>query len=171
MNYYVVREECTGESIFYFMHRSSMTFPYEAKVPAIIQLIEAIEYLHNHAIVHGKLNSQCCYFDHSFNIKVGDWEYLEILEKYRRLHSKNIYLPSKLASVLQDVNLLRPSSDRKCRTMNCVNMNGVMRLQWRPPECLCFEIPHVKKIFSSFGDFIKMNDEQFEGMEWLEDEG
>lgn len=167
INYYVVTEQCTGESIFYFMHSSTMTFPYEAKRAVIIQLIEAVEYLHNHGIVHGKLNSQCCYFDHNFNIKVGDWECLEILEKYRRLHGADIYVPSKLVSFLQDVNVLRPASDQKCRTMDCPNVNAVMRLRWRPPECLCLELPLVKELFVNLEGLTQLNDD---GMEELEDE-
>ncbi|VDL57391.1 unnamed protein product [Hymenolepis diminuta] len=169
-NYYVVNEQCTGESIFYFMHCSSMTFPDEAKIPVIIQLIDAINYLHDHGIVHGKLNSQCCYFDHNFNIKVGDWECLETLEKYGRLHNSDIYLPSKMIAFLQEVNALRPASDRKCRTMDCVNMNAVMRLRWRPPECLWLELPLVKELFSTFEEPSQVIDEQAECIEELEEE-
>ncbi|KAL5962385.1 Receptor-type guanylate cyclase gcy-21 [Taenia solium] len=148
LNYYTVREQCTGESIFFFMHCSSMNFPREAKIPVTVQLIDAVEYLHGHGIVHGKLNSQCCYFDHNFNIKVSDWERSEILEKYLRLHSTDVYLPSKFTAFLQKISVLRPNSERKNRILQCPNMNGVMRLRWRPPECLSFEVPLVKKLFS-----------------------
>ncbi|VDO12960.1 unnamed protein product [Rodentolepis nana] len=168
--YYLVTEQCTGENIFYFMHCASMGFPYEAKVLVIIQLIDAIDYLHDHGIVHGKLNSQCCQFDHNFNIKVSDWECVEILEKYGRLHNSDIYLPSKMIDFLQKVNALRPASDRKCRTMNCINMNAVMRLRWRPPECLCFELPLVKELFSYPEEPIQATDEQFERIEELGEE-
>lgn len=146
-NYYTVREQCTGESIFFFMHCSSMNFPSEAKIPVTVQLIEAVEYLHGHGIVHGKLNSHCCYFDHNFNIKVSDWEHSEMLEKYLRLHSTDVYLPSKFTAFLQKNSALPPTSGRRNRTLQCSNMNGVMRLRWRPPECLTFEVPLVKKLF------------------------
>ncbi|VDM17192.1 unnamed protein product [Hydatigera taeniaeformis] len=145
--YYAVREQCTGESIFFFMHCSSMNFPTEAKIPVIVQLIDAVDYLHGHGIVHGKLNSQCCYFDHNFNIKVSDWEHSEMLEKYLRLHTTDVYLPSKFIAFLQKNSVIRSTSDKKNRILQCLNMNGVMRLRWRPPECLSLELPLVKKSF------------------------
>ena len=151
-NYFAVMEHYNEESIFYFLHCSTMAFPSEAKLPIIVQLINAVDYLHGRGIVHGKLNSQCCYFDQNFDIKIGDWECLEILEKHRHLRCSEIYLPSRILGFLRKSNVLRSSLNTKQRSMDCSNMNAVMRLRWRSPECLWQEIPLAKDVLTQGKD-------------------
>ncbi|KAH9281874.1 Speract receptor [Echinococcus granulosus] len=140
-NYYVVREQCTGESIFFFMHCSAMNFPREAKIPVTIQLVDAVEFLH------------------------------DMLQKCLRLHSTDVYLPSRFIAFLQKNKTLRSTSDRKNRTLQCSNMNGVMRLRWRPPECLCFELPLVKRLFSHPQNLTNDGNEQNDVAEEREEDG
>ncbi|KAL5104807.1 Receptor-type guanylate cyclase gcy-8 [Taenia crassiceps] len=58
----------------------------------------------------------------------------------------NYYAKRKYQSLFSSLTLLNTYIAMESYT--CHNMNGVLRLRWRPPECLYFEVPLVKKLFS-----------------------
>ncbi|BHF74863.1 hypothetical protein SprV_0501795100 [Sparganum proliferum] len=143
--YYAVMEQCSRDSLFFFLHCSSLPLPEELKLPLISSLVSGLEYLHNKRIVHGKLNSQCCYFDHNFTIKIGDWHSLERLERQGCLHAHDLYKPCRFRAYLQQLRLIHEHNTMH-RYLDSVDNQSVMLLRWRPPECLLQELPYVQAV-------------------------
>lgn len=142
--FYLVTEGCTGKSLFNWLHCSTMCITDESKISIILNLVSGMDYLHGKGMVHGKLNSLCCYYDHNYSIKIGDWQCMEKLETYRRLHSSDVYTSSRLFGYPWSGFILKKKKvDRKGRKMN---VRPPFQLRWRPPECLWNEVPVVRSM-------------------------
>ncbi|VDN12408.1 unnamed protein product [Dibothriocephalus latus] len=143
--YYAVMEQCSKDSLFFFLHCSSLPLPEELKLPLVVSLVSGLEYLHNKRIVHGKLSSPCCYFDHNFTIKIGDWHSLDRLEHQGYLHAHDLYMPSRVRAYLQKMRLIHEHKMMH-RYLENLDSQSVMLFRWRPPECILRELPHVRAV-------------------------
>ena len=45
-----------------------------------IDIATGMNYLHNKGISHGNLNTNTCYIDARWNVKIGSWEYVMLAE-------------------------------------------------------------------------------------------
>ncbi|VDL94297.1 unnamed protein product [Schistocephalus solidus] len=143
--YYTVMEQCSRDSLFFFLHCSSLPLPEELKLPLIFSLVLGLEYLHNKRIVHGELSSHCCYFDHNFTIKIGDWHALDRLEHLGYLHPHDLYQPSRIRAYLQQLRLIHQHKTMH-RYLKNLDSQSVILLRWRPPECVLQVLPYVQAI-------------------------
>ncbi|XP_071091629.1 atrial natriuretic peptide receptor 2-like [Haliotis cracherodii] len=105
---YVIGEYCGKGPMTDILQDEKYNLTNDFKFSLSSDIASGMNFLHNHGIIHGSLNSSCCLIDSRWTVKVGDWEYCKLFKQlYKKknpLHyiRKDPHYLSKYAAAFRD---------------------------------------------------------------------
>ncbi|ESO96911.1 hypothetical protein LOTGIDRAFT_115587 [Lottia gigantea] len=89
---YVIGEYCAKGTMTDVLKDGKYNLNNDFKFSLAFDIVAGMAFLHNNGIIHGHLTSTHCFIDSRWTVKIGDWEYLKLLQHVKKHKNPFTYL-------------------------------------------------------------------------------